>query len=200
MKRLLLTLGSVALVGMLVGYAATQIHAGESSDREYWYSSDPGTALLTVRFAGSRSATVHQHTIYADGRYEYQLTDHNGSQVREQRNAQLKTADLTTLLDTAVSAGLMEFDRDVIERRMRKRRPAYIASDAGTMFLKISLERYRGLGQQEATAATHSMSLRDVYFQAQIFPDIEEIQALEQIGRAVERYQRQAGPDDPHQH
>jgi hypothetical protein len=195
MKQAILATSMVA-AAILWLQLGTNTHAGESGDRTYWYSSDPGEALLIVRFAGGRSASVHRHTVFADGRYEYRLTDHSGSQVHKQSEIQLTPKDVTTLLDRAVHSGLMEFDRETIEERMRATRPPYIASDADTMFLEINLERYRGPEEQEATATAHSMSLRDAYFQAQLFPDIEEIQALEYIGRTVEEFQRQAGTND----
>lgn len=194
MKTLYLGVG-VLLAAVLWLHVDTQSHAGETSEREYWYSSDPDTALVVARFAGGRSAYIHRHAIFADGRYEYQLTDLSGQRVFKKHEVQLASEEVTALLDRAVHAGLMEFDRDIIEERKRAIHPPYIASDAGTMFLEINLERYRGPGQPEAKARSHSMSLKDAYFQAQVFTSIEEIQALKDIGRTLEDFQHRAGDE-----
>lgn len=70
-------------------HSSSRYHADESSAREYWYSNDPDKVVFAVRFSGGRSAQVHHHRVFADGRYEYQLTDLTGEQTFQKSEVQI---------------------------------------------------------------------------------------------------------------
>lgn len=193
MKRIVLGLCFVSLVAGTLVQFGPRARAEDSAQPEYWYSSDPRAELLTARFTGGLRAGLHSNTVFGDGRYEYKLTDHSGAEVwGEKLVLQLSQKEVTALLDRAVNAGLMEYDKDAIEQRMSARASPFYVHDAVTMFLDIHLERYRGPGQKEAVSASRSMSIRAVGTQAKAFPKIEEIQALNDIAEELNIFKRRA--------
>jgi hypothetical protein len=183
-KKVVFVTGMAIFAVVLWLHLGTQTHAEGTSEREYWYSSDPGAALLVVRFMGGMTGTISRITVFADGRCEYRRTDNHGNE-HSRSEFRLTTEEVAALLDRAVHAGLMEFDREEVKARMLASQPPHIVHDAPTMFLEINLERYRAPGDRDAVPASNSMSLRAISAEARIFPDIEEIQAMADIAKKL---------------
>lgn len=193
MKKMMISLCCVLLVLAVWVHLDRDSFAGEHPEREYWYSSDPGARVLVVRFTGGLRAGVHTNTVFGDGRYEYQLTTHSGKKIAEDRlEVQLSNDEMTRLLDRAVHAGLMEFDKAAVEQKMRALAPPFHVNDAVTMFVDIHLERYRASNEKEAAPASRSMSIRAVGSHAKIFTEIEEIQALNDVAETMAAFRRSA--------
>lgn len=179
-----LALALVAGVGLL--------SFGQDTEREFSFPPDPGHELLKARFVGGTMGIESAYTVFADGHLVIERKSHANEVVFEALEVDLSYEETTTLIKSAVDAGLMEYEVDDIKRRMGSASSAYFSTDGATMILTINLPSYKMPGKAQAEPKSVEISFYSPGTAAPHYPMVPEIKGLADLAKSLRSYKKNA--------
>jgi len=180
----------VALVLIAVAVAWLRLGGGlsaaEPAEREYFISTDPTIKVLTIKFMGLTSNWVGVFRLFPDGRLVLEYVNAVNSEVNSHYEMQLSDEELSSLVDTAVDGGFIEYDHELWKEKERQ----VMNSHGGSMWIDLNLEQYRGPGQPEWGPAACSLVVRDPFSLSRRFPDVSTFRAMVQLSLKMRTYRK----------
>jgi hypothetical protein len=169
------------------------LHAREDSVERFYFSSDPQLKLLVADFLGTATGLGTSYTLYADGRLEINDINYKMEKVGTTLVHVLTHQEVSRLIQEAVDANLLEWNKERIQGEMRKAENSpYIVSDGATVRLQINLEKYRKSDKEDFGPASVRIVFSNPTIVAARYPRIDEIQSLATIAKTLRRYKQMA--------
>lgn len=185
-KALILAFG-FALIG------AFFVYADKDEDSKFFLDFDPGSELLTAKYAGGRTNVLHSFILYEDGRLIVQATSHDEKNIYSSRELKVPHAEVEELIIGITDSGLMESSTAHLSQIVSNgKSQTYTAPDSSSMYLEVNLSHYKSPGSSIYRPAAVSIFFTNPMGAELLHPQIDEIQCLALLTRTLKSWQRKA--------
>lgn len=190
-KPLAMTLAAIAPL-WFAPVIAPQAYGAEGEQRAFTLSTDPEEVVLQARFSGGMLPSK-VYTLYGDGRLVHEEVNQAAKSVSDRVEMHLDFLEGEELVRMVVAAGLLECDPNCIEQRCAQSLGLHRiarAQDCGGVTLTLNLETYQGPGESAPSSVQRRMYQHCPHDVAELCPDIEELEAVRQLGRALAEHKK----------
>ena len=166
---------------------ASGVVSQERQSIHYSYA-ERSTGVLEVHFLSSTVMETVQFAVHGDGRVLGKVVGTGPDQpVLDEFGARLDAAQVSELVDEAVTSGLIDFETDRFIRELRKRGETFPnVIDGGAVLFKIDLD-YVARGDESLEAPfSHSFLIDFPDEFARRFPEERALRALQRVTHMLE--------------